>query len=105
LGIGFPPVRHGKSLPIKRVVEFRRTDAQHGEHFVVGDCEGLYVAGGRNWQTIEEKLPGQHQFVVTFGDAAPGDRQPLWSSGPDDGPKNILWVEWFDDDHVRFDYA
>jgi hypothetical protein len=102
LGLGLPSVRHGKTLPIKRVVEFRRTDAPHGDLFVVGDCEGLYVAGGRNWQTIEERLPGQRKWLVTFGGAAPGDRQPLWSSGT--GPRNILWAHWLDDDHVRFEY-
>jgi hypothetical protein len=102
LGLGLPSVRHGKHLPVKRSPELLRTSAPHGELFVVGDCNGLYVSGGRDWQVIEERLPGERRWDVTFGDAAPGDRQPLWSSGT--GPENILWAHWIDDHHVRFEY-
>jgi hypothetical protein len=102
LGLGLPTVRHGKQLPVKRKEPFRRSDAPHGDLFVVGNCEGLYIASGRSWQTVEERLPGEHRWHVTFGGAAPGDRQPLWSSGTD--PEHILWAHWIDDDHVRFEY-
>jgi hypothetical protein len=102
LGLGLPSVKHGKRLPLKRSLELLRTDAPHGELFVVGNCEGLYISGGRNWQPVEERQPGEHQWDVTFGAAAPGDRQPLWSSGTD--PENILWAHWIDDDHVRFEF-
>jgi hypothetical protein len=102
LGLGLPSVHHGKQLPVMHDLELRRTNAPHGELFVVGNCEGLYISGGRNWQTIEERQPGEHLWDVTFGEAAPGDRQPLWSSGTD--PENILWAHWIDNDHVRFEF-
>jgi hypothetical protein len=102
LGVGLPSVRRGKQLPLKRDLELLRTNAPHGDLFVVGDCEGLYISGGRNWQPIEERQPGEHEWEVTFGEASRGDRQPLWSSGTD--PANILWAHWIDDDHIRFEF-
>jgi hypothetical protein len=102
LGLGPPSVRRGPKLPVVKGEEAFPTHAPHGDLFVVGDCQGLYVSTGRAWEPIEEKLPGQHQWNVSFDQALPNMRQPLWSSGAD--PHNILWAHWVDDDHVRFDY-
>ena len=102
LGIPFPRFRQGAELPVMRSQVHHRTNAPHGELFVVGDCQGLYISTGRAWEPVEEPLPGQARWSVTFGNGAPGERQPLWSAGP--GPYHVLWAHWLDDDHVRFEF-
>jgi hypothetical protein len=102
LGLGSRGVRHGSSLPVVEGRIARRTNAPHGELFVLDKCRALYVASGRTWETIEEPAPGSKRLRVTFERAPRGTRQPLWSAGT--GPYQILWARWVDDDHVAFDY-
>jgi hypothetical protein len=102
LGVGPPPVRRGDTLPVIKSPVIRRTNAPHGQLFVVGDCRGLYVASGRAWETVEEPAPGARRWRVRFEPAPRGTRQPLWSAGTD--PYQILWARWVDDEHVAVEY-
>jgi hypothetical protein len=102
LGIAPPAVRRGASLPVMAGPIARRTNAPHGQLFVLGDCEALYVASGRTWEAVEEPLPGTKRWRVAFEHAAPDTREPLWFAGT--GPYQILWAHWVDDDHVAFEY-
>ena len=58
LGLGRPSFERGDVLPVITGRELRRTDAPHGRLFVLGDCDGLYVASGRSWEPIEEASAG-----------------------------------------------
>jgi hypothetical protein len=102
LGVGPPSVRRGDALPVIKSPVIRRTNAPHGQLFVVGDCRALYVASGRSWETVEEPAPGARRWRVRFESAPRGSRQPLWSAGT--GPYQILWARWVDDEHVAFEY-
>jgi hypothetical protein len=103
LGLSFPSVRRGSQLPVLHNGQINRTNAPHGELFVVGPCEGLFIATGRSWEPIEQRLPGERRWSVSFGDGAPrGSREPLWSAGT--GPYHIIWARWLDGSHVRLEY-
>ena len=102
LGLGPLAVRRGSSLPVIKSRILRRTDAPHGQLFVLGNCRALYIATGRAWEPIEEPAAGARRWRVTFDRAAPGTREPLWSAGT--GPYQILWARWLDDRRVRFEY-
>jgi hypothetical protein len=101
LGIDLPSVSRGDELPVIPNREINRTDAPHGQLFVVGDCDALYLASGRSWEPIEEPLPGEERWRVRFDASSPGTRQPLWSA---DGGSQILWANWLDDDTVRLEH-
>lgn len=58
LGLGRPSFERGATLPVVEGRELRRTDAPHGQLFVVGDCDGLYISSGRSWEPIEERPAG-----------------------------------------------
>jgi len=102
LGLGLPRVRRGPKLTPTINARERTTNAPHGELFVVGRCDGLYIANSRDWEPIEERPSDQRRWRVTFGRPSLGSREPLWSTGT--GPYAILWVRWVDARHVRFEY-
>jgi hypothetical protein len=102
IGVGPPSVRRGDTLPVIKSPVIRRTDAPHGQFFVLGDCRALYIASGRAWETVEEPAPGAKRWRVRFESAPRGTRQPLWSAGTD--PYQILWARWVDDERVLVEY-
>jgi hypothetical protein len=102
LGLDPPSVTRVTKLPVIGKAERLRTDVPHGELYVVGDCDELYVSGGRNWQPIEARVHGQRRWRVVFEEAEPGTRVPLWSAGT--GPYHILFAKWIDHERVRLEY-
>jgi hypothetical protein len=103
LGLGPPSdVRRGSTLPFAPAgTEFRRKVAPLGTLFVLGDCEGLYLSSRRGWEAVEERPPGSHRWRTTLGLAAPGTREPLWSTQlPAPLPNHILWARWRDERHI-----
>jgi len=104
LGFGRPSVRRGRKLPVIKGDGFRRTDAPHGQLFVVGNCEGLYISDlGGSWLPVEGNFGGHRRWRITFERPSPGSREPLWSAGT--GPYQILMARWVDNRHVRLEYA
>jgi hypothetical protein len=102
LGLGPPAVRRGSTLPVIKSPIIRRTNAPHGQLFVLDECRALYVASGRAWEAVEEPAPGAKRWRVTFERAPRGTKEPLWSAGT--GPYQILWARWVDDERVAFEY-
>ena len=103
LGLSLPRVRRGATLPVRpSKFEVLRTTAHHGELFVVGDCEGLFISSGRSWEPVEHRSRGEEKWTVRFGPPRPGVRFPLWSAGT--GPLHVIWAHWMDARHVRIEY-
>jgi hypothetical protein len=102
LGLPLPNVARGEELPVLPGRGARRTDAPHGQLFVLGDCEALFIASGRSWEPIEKPPRGQERWRLRFDPAEKGTRIPVWSAGT--GPYQLLWARYLDDRHVRFEY-
>jgi hypothetical protein len=106
LGLGPPDdVRHGPKLPHLSGQSALRTDAPIGRFFIVGNCDGVYVSNGHEWQPVEEHPSGARRWRVAFDAPTPGTRQPLCSTTlPAPRPNHILWANWIDEDHIRIEY-
>ena len=106
LGLGSPSdVQRGPTLPHTPRRGPLETTAPLGRFFVVGDCAGLYLSNGMEWQPVEGTATGTHRWRVTFGPPRPGTRMPLWSTNL--APprfNNLLWARWIDDRHIRVEY-
>ena len=78
---------------------------QRANSSVVGDCAGLYLSNGMEWQPVEGNATGAQRWRVTFAPPQLGTRMPLWSTNLAP-PKfnNILWARWIDDRHIRVEY-
>jgi hypothetical protein len=100
--------------PIGTVVEGDHvpTLGSPGEMFIVGDCAGLYISDGSNydelqrtnWKPVERtEQVGKFDVDLTFPQGEPGTADPLLTSKTA-GHRNVLSVEYLTGDRVRFRY-
>lgn len=106
LGDGVPgAVASGEVLP---------DEADSGDLFVIGDCDGLYLAddwqsatgAGLTWIPVEQTAGvGRFHYEVEFVSQPEGTVEPVLAAGPPGTTEgDVLLLEHLDDETLRFGY-